>query len=75
MFFQISGVKASCKWAIRSESEFTTSCTKNLNIFMNIGRLRGSPSIFGTFIRGVLTLDLIVDAYGVPRLWIQSSGV
>ena len=75
IFFRISGVKASCRWAIRSASEFTVSCAKILNICINIGQLRGSPSKFGTFIRGGLTLDLVVDACWVPRWLIQSSGV
>jgi hypothetical protein len=66
MFFWISGVKASCKWAIHLASEFAASCTKILNICINIGQLRGSASKFGTFISGGLTLDLVVDAYGVP---------
>ena len=42
---------------------------------MNIGQALGSPLKLGTFIRGGLTPERLVEAYGVPMLCIQASGV
>ncbi len=65
MFLLISGVNASCRWAIRSASELTASWMNILNIWMNIGQALGSPLKLGTFIRGGFTPERLVEAYAV----------